>query len=418
MEIAKKVLKIAESAKKASQTLSVAPTKLKNDALEKMAHYLIKNTTQILEENRKDIEYAKKKEMSKSLVDRLRLSEDRIEGMAQGLRDVAKLPDPVGEIVRMWKRPNGLLIGKMRTPLGVIGVIYEARPNVTSDAAGLCLKSGNAVILRGGKEAINSNRIITEVLQKALDEVKLPSCAISFIDIVDREAIREMVVLDNLIDVIIPRGGQEMIQDIKRLATVPVISHGAGNCHIYVDEVCDLDMAESVVHNAKCQRPGVCNAAETLLVHRKVAPRFLPRLFQRLKSEGVEIRGCHRTLDMFPELLEADESDWHKEYLDLILAVKIVDSIDEAILHISRYGTGHTEAILTSSYENSQRFLMEVDAASVFVNASTRFTDGGQFGLGAEIGISTQKLHARGPMGLEELTTTKFVVFGSGQIRE
>jgi glutamate-5-semialdehyde dehydrogenase len=418
MDIKEEVIEIAKKAKEASKILAQAPSDLKNKALIKIAQLLDKNRSTILEENRKDVDFAKREGLSGAIVDRLTLNDKRIDGMIKGIKDLVGLRDPVGEVVGMWERPNGLQIGRVRVPLGVVGIIYEARPNVTSDAAGLCLKSGNAVVLRGGREAINSNRAIVSILQSAVKEVGFPEASVSFIGTVERKAVREMVKLGEFIDVIILRGGKSLIEAIGVEARVPLIAHGEGNCHTYVDKDADIEMALKICYNAKCQRPGVCNAMETLLVHKDVADVFLPRMIKMLKEGGVEVRGCERTRGIFQDIKEATEEDWATEYLGLILAIKIVDSIDEAIGHINKYGTSHSEAIITTSYPNARRFLKEVDAAAVYVNASTRFTDGGEFGLGAEIGISTQKLHARGPMGLEELTTTKFIIYGDGQIRE
>jgi len=412
------IIKIAAQAKQASRGLANLSARVKNDALLSMAKALEEATGQIMEENKKDLIYAKEKGLPAVLIDRLALNEKRVMAMAAGLMDVVAIPDPVGEVTSMWRRPNGLQIGRVRVPLGVIGIIYESRPNVTADTAGLCLKSGNAVILRGGKEAINSNKIIADILGKAATAAGIPQNSISFIENTDRQAVRELVKLHNLVDVIILRGGKSLLEAVGTESSVPIISHGEGNCHVFVDKDADLSMAARIVFNAKVHRPGVCNAAESLLVHRDIAIEFLPGMINQLKEAGVEIRGCLETKRIVPDILEATEDDWSKEYLDLILSVKIVDSLDDAIEHINRYGSSHSEAIVTSSYANSRRFLQEVDAAAVYVNASTRFTDGGEFGLGAEMGISTQKLHARGPMGLVELTTLKFIIFGDGQIRE
>jgi glutamate-5-semialdehyde dehydrogenase len=347
----------------------------------------------------------------------LTLNEKRIASMAEGIRQVAALPDPVGEIVEGWKRPNGLEILKVRVPLGVVAIIYESRPNVTADAAALCLKSGNAVILRGGSEAFRSNQAITASLVRAMEGAGLPAECVQMVQTTDREAATHLMRLNGLVDCIIPRGGAGLIQTVMQTATVPVIETGVGNCHTYIHEDADLQMASEVAFNAKVQRPSVCNAMETLLVHSAVAAEFLPAFAERLKAAGVEIRGCERTRQLVPWALEATEEDWYTEYLALILAVKVVDSLDEAIAHINHYGSRHSEAIITRSLDAARRFAREVDAACVYVNASTRFTDGFEFGFGAEVGISTQKLHARGPMGLRELTTTKFVVYGDGQVR-
>jgi len=417
MSIRKQVISIAQAAKQASRVLGRLSTEKKNNALLKMAEALVAQRSNLKKENAHDLVLARKKGLSDALIDRLRLTDATIEAMAGGLREVASLPDPVGEVTGMWRRPNDLLVGRMRIPLGVIGIIYESRPNVTADAAGLCLKSGNAVILRGGSEAIHSNRVIGKVLQDEAEKCGVPRDAISIIPIPDREAVYELLGLDTLIDVIIPRGGIELIRSVVEKSKIPVIKHYKGTCHIFIDSSADLTMSEKIVLNAKCQRPGVCNALETLLIHREIAPRMLPVLIPLLQEAGVEIRGCSRTLHLIPGLKPASEDDWLAEYLDLILAVRVVDSIEEAIEHIETYGSLHTESIITQSYANGHKFLREVNSSTVLVNASTRFSDGNQLGLGAEIGISTTKLHAFGPMGLEELTTTKFIVFGDGQVR-
>ncbi|OIP41877.1 glutamate-5-semialdehyde dehydrogenase [Candidatus Desantisbacteria bacterium CG2_30_40_21] len=418
MSIKDDIISMATQARQASRKLANLSSMVKNDAILSMAEALLDNLEQILEENRKDLDNAKERGLSAALVDRLALNEKRVMAMAAGLRDIAALPDPIGEIGSMCRRPNGLQIGKMRVPLGVIGIIYEARPNVTADAAGLCFKSGNAVILRGGSEAINSNKIIASTLDNAATSAGVPQGSISLIKNTDRQAVRELVKLNGLVDVIILRGGKSLIETIGTESSVPIISHGAGNCHVFVDKDAAVSMAMRIVFNAKVQRPGVCNAMESLLVHKDIAMEFLPEMIGQLKGAGVEVRGCTETRGIVPDILEATEEDWGKEYLDLILSIKVVSSLDEAIEHIHKYGSSHSEAIVTSSYANSARFLQEIDAAAVYVNASTRFTDGGEFGLGAEMGISTQKLHARGPMGLCELTTTKFIILGNGQIRE
>lgn len=416
--VQEQLLAQGRQAKQAARVLASMPSGKKNEALWHMATALKTKTSEILEANARDMEAARKKGLSKPMLDRLLLTENRIEEMAEGLRALIDLPDPVGEVVGMWKRPNGLEIGRVRVPLGVVGIIYEARPNVTVDAAGLCLKTGNAVILRGGSEAFNSNRMLTDIIAGAAQSSDMPAGCIQLVNTTDREAATMMMKMNGYIDVLIPRGGAGLIRSVVENATVPVIETGVGNCHVYVDECADLKMAEEIVFNAKVQRPSVCNAAESLLVHRRVASDFLPAMVKRLAAAGVEVRGCEQTRQIVPGVVPATEEDFATEFLDLIIAVKIVDSLDEAIEHIHRYGSGHTEAIVTESYSNSRRFLAEVDAACVIVNASTRFTDGHQFGLGAEIGISTQKLHARGPMGLVELTTTKYIVYGSGQIRQ
>ncbi|WP_435619791.1 glutamate-5-semialdehyde dehydrogenase [Thermoanaerobacterium thermosulfurigenes] len=408
----------ADVAKKASRILAILDENIKNEALKNMALKLVENKREILEANEKDVSIAKTKGVKESLIDRLKLDEKRIEGMANGLREIAMLPDPVGDIEEMWKRPNGLQIGKMRCPIGVIGIIYESRPNVTADAAGLCLKSGNAVILKGGSDAINSNIAIVNVISSAAEECGIPKGAIQLIENTDREEVNRMMKLNGKIDLIIPRGGANLIQNVIQNSTVPVIETGVGNCHVFVDSHADFEKAINIIVNAKTQRPGVCNAIETVLVHKDLAENFLPSMVNKLTSLGVEIRGCSITKSICPDVKEATEDDWKTEYLDLILAVKVVESIDEAINHIAKYSSGHSESIITENYTNAMKFLKSVDSAAVYVNASTRFTDGGEFGFGAEIGISTQKMHARGPMGLKELTTYKYVILGNGQIRE
>lgn len=407
----------AENAKKASYRLANASTNLKNTALLKIAELLIKREKDILDANAVDVENAKNRGVTGALIDRLSLNSKRIAGMAEGLQQVASLPDPVGEVVAMWKRPNGLQIGQQRVPIGVIGMIYEARPNVTVDAAGLCLKSGNAVVLRGGSEAINSNKAIVAVIAEALRETGIPEGAVQLIEDTRRETAVEMMKLNKYIDVLIPRGGAGLIQTVVQNSTIPVIETGTGNCHVYVDGDADLEMGEKIIVNAKTSRPAVCNAAETLLVDEKVADKFLPKALKTLRDMNVEIRGCEKTREIFKDALPATEDDWYAEYLDYILAVKVVGGIDEAIEHINKYGTRHSEAIVTNDYNKARKFHQEVDAAAVYVNASTRFTDGFEFGFGAEIGISNQKLHARGPLGLKELTTIKYIIFGNGQIR-
>jgi glutamate-5-semialdehyde dehydrogenase len=409
------VKELAQKAKSASYILARAKTSVKNSALLLMADRLEEKSKEILDANRIDLENARN--LSSALIDRLTLNEKRISAMAISLREVARLEDPVGKTVSAWRRPNGLEIQKIRVPIGLIGIIYEARPNVTADAAGLCLKAGNAVILKGGSEAINSNRKIVEILQSAVKDVGLPPEVISFIDDTRREATLELMHCDEYVDLLIPRGGANLIQTVRRESTVPVIETGVGNCHVYVDESADLNMAEEITFNAKVQRPGVCNAIETLLVNEKISKEFLPRMLERLRSAGVEVRGCEKTREIVPWVIPATEEDWYTEYLDLIIAVKVVDSVDSAIAHINKYGSRHSDSIVTRDYFNARKFLNEVDSACVYVNASTRFTDGFEFGLGAEIGISTQKLHARGPMGLEEITTTKYIIYGEGQIR-
>ncbi len=409
---------IASKSKTAAAELSRASSGSKNDTLNKMAHDLIKKADYIIAENQKDIEDAMSKGLSSAMIDRLTLTPQRLEKVAQGLREVAALTDPVGEVLRMWTRPNGLKVGRMRIPLGVIGIIYESRPNVTADAAGLCIKSGNAVILRGGSETIRSNMAIGQILRDALSETGLPEDAVQIIPVTDRNAVLEMLKLDELIDLIIPRGGEGLIRFVAENSRIPVLKHYKGVCHIFVDESADLEMAQDICINAKVQRPGVCNSMETMLVHENIAESFLPKVSKAFSENNVELRGCERTREIIPQITQANENDWYQEYLDLILSVKVVKDIKDAIEHIEKYGSMHTEAIITQSYANSQYFINSVNSSTVMVNASTRFSDGFELGLGAEIGISTSKLHAFGPMGLEELTTTKFIVLGDGQIRE
>lgn len=408
----------ADIAKSASRRLAILDENVKNEALRNMADELVKSKDRILEANEKDILAAENKGVKESLIDRLRLNEKRIEGMANGLLEISALPDPVGAIEEMWKRPNGLQIGRMRCPIGVIGIIYESRPNVTADAAGLCLKSGNAVILKGGSDALNSNIAIVEAIAKAAEESGVPKGAIQLIENTDREEVNRMMKLNGKIDLLIPRGGANLIQNVIKNSTVPVIETGVGNCHVFVDSYADLEKALKIIVNAKTQRPGVCNAIEKVLIHRDIAEKFLPIMVEKLISLGVEIRGCEITRSICHNVKEANEDDWKTEYLDLILAVKIVEDVDSAIEHIGKYSSGHSESIVTENYTNAMKFIKSIDSAAVYVNASTRFTDGGEFGFGAEIGISTQKMHARGPMGLKELTTYKYVILGNGQIRE
>ncbi len=418
MEIKELVTEIGQKAKEAARELTSLSTEVKNKVLRLVAERLRAERVWLQAENEKDLEAAKEKGLSGALIDRLTLSDKVIEGMAQGLEEVAALPDPVGEVVKMWRRPNGLWVGRMRIPLGVIAMIYESRPNVTIDAAGLCFKSGNAVILRGGSEAINSNLALARIFQEALKAVNAPEGAVQVIPTTDRAAVNELLKLEEYIDLIIPRGGEGLIRFVTENSRIPVLKHYKGVCHVFVDRFADLEMAQKICFNAKVQRPGVCNAMETMLVHEAVAKEFLPPMCEEFRSAGVEIRGCPKTRELVPWAKEATEEDWEAEYLDLILAVRVVKDMDEALDHIARYGSNHTEAIVTKDYQRALRFLREVDASVVITNASTRFNDGGQLGLGAEIGISTTKLHAYGPMALEELTTTKFVVFGEGQIRE
>ncbi len=417
MSIEQNVTDMARDAKEAAKVVARLNTRKKDEALERIAQRLLDEASTIKGENEKDLEYAREKGVSEAMIDRLTVSDAVIESMAKGLRDVVKLPDPVGGVTGMWLRPNGLQVGRVRIPLGVIGMIYESRPNVSIDAAGLCLKAGNAVILRGGSEAFNSNAVLAQIIQGALRETGIPEAAAQVVPVRDRAAVNVLLAQDEYVDLIIPRGGEGLIRFVVENSRIPVLKHYKGVCHVYVDEDADHGMASDISYNAKVQRPGVCNAMETLLVHEAVAGSFLPQMARRFTEAGVELRGCPETCQIVPEAKKASEEDWGEEYLDLILAVKVVTSMEEAMNHIGRYGSAHTEAIVTSDYIRARRFLREVDASVVLVNASTRFNDGGELGLGAEIGISTSKLHAYGPMGLEELTTTKFVVFGDGQVR-
>lgn len=410
------VLETARKAKQASYLIAKADTNTKNKALEYMANLIEKNIKKIIDANKKDVKEAKG--LSSAMIDRLTLNEKRISDMAKGIKEIIVLNDPVGEITKMWKRPNGLIVGKMRIPLGVIGIIYEARPNVTADAAALCLKSGNSVILRGGKEAFHSNSVIVEIIGEALEKAGLPREVVQLIPVKEREAMLELLKLEDYIDVIIPRGGEGLIRFVVENSKIPVIKHYKGVCHIFVDESADIDMAINICFNAKVQRPGVCNAMETLLVHKDIAKSFLPQMANKYIKAGVELRACEKTRKIIKNIKKAKDTDYGYEFLDLVLAIKIVNDLDEAIDHINKYGSLHTESIITQNYSNAQRFLKEVNSSTVLVNASTRFSDGFQLGLGAEIGISTTKLHAFGPMGLEELTTTKFIIYGNGQIRE
>ncbi len=408
----------ARAAREAARTLALCPTRVKNDALAQMARGLEEKAAALIEANRADLERARGGGHTRAFLDRLTLTESRVEEMAAGLRQIAALPDPVGTVVDTWRRPNGLEIAKVRVPLGVIGFIYESRPNVTADAAGLCVKSGNAVVLRGGSEAIESNAMIAAVLAKALEKSGAPPEAIQFVETPDRQAVAVLLELADLVDLIIPRGGEEFVRWVSEHSRVPVLKHDRGLVHVYLDADAELEMAATIVMNAKVQRPGVCNAVETLLVHRDAAPRVLPALAARLTEAGVELRGCPATRSLVPAARPATARDWDEEYLDLVLAVRVVDSLDDAIAHIRRHGSGLAEAIVTNSLIHARRFTREIDAAVVLVNASTRFVDGHQFGMGAEMGISTSRLHARGPVGAQELTTTKYVVHGDGQIRE
>ncbi|MDR3758745.1 glutamate-5-semialdehyde dehydrogenase [Clostridium sp. AF18-27] len=408
---------IGRQAKEVSRLLGILGSREKNMGLEEAARSLLEGEEEILLANQEDCEKAKNSGMSQGLLDRLMLTPARVQAMADGLLQVAALEDPVGEVLSVKLRPNGLQIGQKRVPLGVIGMIYEARPNVTADAFGLCFKSGNAVILKGGSDAIRSNQAIVRCLREGLVHAGLPADAVQLVEDTNRDTTRELMRLNQYVDVLIPRGGAGLIRAVVENSTVPVIETGTGNCHIYVDESADFNMALDIIYNAKTQRIGVCNACESLVVHRAIAERFLPLLKRKLKDKQVEIRADEAACAIEPSFTPAAEEDWGTEYLDYILSLKLVDSLDEAIAHINHYNTGHSEAIVTSDYFNAQRFLNEVDAAAVYVNASTRFTDGEEFGFGAEIGISTQKLHARGPMGLKELTTTKYIIYGDGQIR-
>ena len=417
MSVEQLVKDICTEARQAARRLSVVPTGVKNQVLLSLAQALEQNAASLWEANAKDLAAGREAGLSAAMLDRLTLSDKVIASMAQGLRDVAALPDPVGEVTGMARRPNGLLVGRQRIPLGVIGFIYESRPNVTVDAAGLCLKSGNAVVLKGGKEAINSNLALAGLIDQVLAEGGVPQGAVRVIPTTDRAATSALLKQDELVDVIIPRGGEGLIRFVANNSSIPVLKHYKGVCHLYVDQSADHDMALNIAINGKCQRPGVCNALETMLVHAAEAAEFLPKAAQALMERGVEIRGCPRTLELVPGAVAAVEEDWPAEFLDLILAVKVVQTMDEAMEHIARYGSRHTEAIVTSDYARSQRFINSVDSSLVVVNASTRFNDGGELGLGAEIGINTSKLHAFGPMGLTELTTTKFIAYGDGQVR-
>lgn len=418
MELEKKIIALAKNAQEASRELALASTELKNKTLISMAESLKAKKSFILSQNSKDIANAEKKGLSSSLIDRLMLNEKRLSEMSQSILQVAALKDYVGETIKSWKRPNGLLISKVRVPIGVIAIIYEARPNVTSDCIGLCLKSSNSVILKGGREALFSNIAIYKVLKDVASRNKIPMNAINLIDTTDRRAVDILLGLNNYIDLVIPRGGEGLIRSVAAKSKIPVVKHYKGICHTYVDKYADIDTALNVSFNAKVQRPSVCNAMETLLVHKDTAKRFLPEMSKRFQAAGVELRGCEKTRKIVKGIKKATEKDWVTEYLDLILSIKIVDSLDEAINHINTFGSKHSDAIITENKKNASEFLKRVDSAAVFVNASTRFTDGYQFGLGAEIGISTEKLHARGPMALEELAIYKYTISGDGQIRQ
>ena len=417
MTIAEQVAQIAADARQASLVMAQLSTTIKNDMLLKMAEALTEQSAKLVAENALDLEVGRQKGLSSAMLDRLMLDEKRIAGIADALREVAALPDPVGEVTGMRKRPNELMVGKMRIPLGTIGIIYESRPNVTADAAALCLKAGNAVVLRGGSEAIHSNRAIAEVLQGVMKGLGIPEAALSLIPFTEREGVLEMLKQEEQIDLIIPRGGESLIRFVVENSRIPVIKHYKGVCHIFVDQSADFDKAEQIIVNSKTQRPGVCNALETLLIHKDVAAEFIPRIAATLSALGVELRGDDAFRSYAPTATAATEEDWYAEYLELILACRVVDDMDAAIAHINRYCSLHTESIITSDYSRAQRFIRQVNSSCVMVNASTRFADGNQLGLGAEIGISTTKLHSFGPMGLEDLTTTKFIVYGDGQVR-
>ena len=426
MQLKEYVEHIAKNAKKSQRKLLRLNTQTKNDTLLKTAELLLKRKDEIIQENQKDLKEAQRKGYSKALLDRLALNDKRIDGMVKVLNDVASLPDPVGEVIHMWTRPNGLKIGQMRVPLGTILIIYEARPNVTIEAASLCIKSSNAVILKGGSETINSNRILVDIIKQAARETGFPQDAIQFVDTTDREAVNLLLKLDKYIDVAIPRGGEGLIKAVAENARMPVIKHYKGVCNLYIDSEADMEKALNIAYNAKVQRPSVCNAIENLVVHSQIAKDFLPKIAYYYGKAGVEMRCDERSLQILQndpeahdvEIVPAKEEDYYEEFLDLIIAVKIVDSLDEAIEFINRYGSGHSDSIITENYTKGMRFINEVDSAAVYINASTRFTDGNEFGLGAEMGISTDKIHVRGPMGLKDLTIPKYIVFGNGQIRD
>ncbi|MBI5695553.1 MAG: glutamate-5-semialdehyde dehydrogenase [Nitrospirae bacterium] len=418
MDIKTYVSKTAAKAKEASKKLATTPTKVKNAALMEMADRIMDNEENLVRENYKDLTAGQKKGLSKAMLDRLTLNPSRIKAMADGLREIVALPDPVGEVTKIWKRPNGMQVGRVRVPIGLIGIVYESRPNVTADAASLCLKTGNGVILRGGSEAIHSNTAIVKILKDSCEAAGIPREAVSFIETTERDAVMEMLKQDAYIDLIIPRGGEELIKRVTENSRIPVIKHDKGVCHTYVDEYADLDMARDICMNAKVQRPGTCNAMECMLVHAAVAGEFLPWIVQDMKAAKVTLVADAKARKLVKGMKVAKDEDWYKEYNDLVLNVKIVESMEEAMEHIAKYGSQHSEAIVTRDHGNAMRFVAEVDASGVFVNASTRLNDGGQFGLGAEIGISTTRIHARGPMGLEELTSQKFIVLGTGQVRE
>lgn len=418
MSIESEMIKIGEHARRSAFLLKNTSTKVKNNALLRMADELEENSNLIIESNKKDLENGKKNKLGQAKIDRLVLNQEKIHKIAEGLREVAALPDPINEVISMWRRPNGMDIGLVRVPLGVIGIIYESRPNVTADAAGLCLKAGNSIILRGGSEAIHSNIAIADILHESAVKEGLPENCIQIIRDTNREYVGAMLKLKDYIDVIIPRGGVELIQRVVQNSTVPTIETGIGIVSLFVNHDADLEMAEKIIINSKCSYPAVCNALDKLLVHEQIKDSFIPSIVKSLNSNGVEVRGCEATQKIVPDVIPATEEDWGAEYLSLKICVRVVKDIDEAINIITKYDSKHTESILTKNYEDSRRFLYEVDAAAVYVNAATRLTDGGVFGLGAEIGISTQKLHARGPMGVNQLTSTKYIIYGSGQIRE
>lgn len=418
MDIPSYVLAKAKEAREGARSLAKASSNRKNAALLRMADAIQKRTKELIKENAKDIAFAQKKGLSKAMIDRLTLNTRRIDEMAQGLREVAALPDPVGEIIKMWQRPNGMSVGRMRVPIGVIGIIYESRPNVTADATSLCLKAGNAVVLRGGSEAIHSNRAIVKILRDAAQAEGIAEGAITFIDIPDRAAVMELLKLEGIVDLIIPRGGEGLIRAVTENSRIPVLKHYKGVCHVFVDRDADLAMASDICFNAKVQRPGTCNSMETMLVDKKIAKTFLPQIAARLSKAGVRMKGCPETRKQIPAAEKLTEADYHNEYLELTMNIRVVRDIDEAMDHIAAYSSAHTDTIVTNDYAKGMRFIREVDSSAVMVNASTRLNDGFQFGLGAEIGISTDKIHARGPMGLEELTCTKFIVLGNGQLRE
>lgn len=418
MDLKEQILDMGVRARRAGRAVARTSGETRNAALEAMASAIEKSSAELKSANAVDLENARASGISKAMLNRLAITDSTIASMASGLREVAAQPDPVGEVIKMWRRPNGLLVGKKRIPLGVIGIIYESRPNVTADAAGLCLKAGNAVILRGGSEAINSNKVLARILSDAAKSAGMPADAIQVVATTERDAVVEMLKLEEYIDLIIPRGGEGLIRFVTQNSMIPVVKHYKGVCHVFVDEFADMDMAEKIAVNAKAQRPGVCNSMETLLVHEKIASSFLPLVAKAMQNAGVELRGCSKTRSILPEIKEAGPEDWDAEYLDLILAVKVVSSLEDAVDHIADHGSLHTESIVTNDYRNANKFIDAVNSSTVMVNASTRFSDGQQLGLGAEIGISTTKIHSFGPMGAEDLTTTKFIIYGDGQIRE